>query len=100
MIHISPVRKNGVSLAATFMGRQVDDPDPLAKQAQWQQIKREVIDAIVAAGGALTHHHGLGRDRAPWLEGEIGPLGVQSLQALKQVFDPSDIMNPGILLPS
>ncbi len=100
MIHICPARENGVSLTATFMGRQVDDPDPLAKQAQWQEIKREVIDAIVAAGGALTYHHGLGRERVPWLEGEIGPLGVQSLQALKQVFDPSGIMNPGILLPS
>jgi alkyldihydroxyacetonephosphate synthase len=78
----------------------VDDPDPLAKHAQWQEIKREGIDAIVAAGGTLSQHYGLGRDRAPWLEGEIGPLGVQSLQALKQVFDPSGIMNPGILLPS
>jgi alkyldihydroxyacetonephosphate synthase len=100
MVHICPARENDVSLTVTFMGRQVDDPDPLAKHAQWQEIKREGIDAIVAAGGTLAQHYGLGRDCPPWLESEIGPLGVQSLQALKQVFDPSGIMNPGILLPS
>jgi alkyldihydroxyacetonephosphate synthase len=78
----------------------VDDPDLLAKQNQWKEIKRVATDAIIAAGGTLSHHHGIGREHTPWLRDEVGPLGIESLQALKETFDPSGIMNPGILLPS
>jgi len=100
MTHVSHAYAHGASLYSTFLGRQVPDPDPLAKQAQWQVVKQAATDAILAAGGALTHHHGIGRDHAPWLEEEIGPLGVKALRALKPVFDPTGIMNPGILLLS
>jgi alkyldihydroxyacetonephosphate synthase len=99
MTHVSHAYAHGASLYTTFLGRQVADPDPLARQAQWQEIKRAATDAILAKGGTLTHHHGIGRDHAPWLAEEIGPLGVQALRALKQTLDPTGIMNPGILLP-
>jgi alkyldihydroxyacetonephosphate synthase len=100
MTHISHAYEHGASLYSTFLGRQVPDPDPLARQAQWQAVKQATTDAILAAGGTLTHHHGIGRDHAPWLEEEIGSLGVKALRTLKPVFDPTGIMNPGILLPS
>ena len=100
MVHISHAYAQGASLCATFLGRQVADPNPLAKQVQWQEVKRAATDAIIAAGGTLTHHSGVGREQAPWLGDEVGPLGVESLRALKKTFDPSGIMNPGILLPS
>jgi alkyldihydroxyacetonephosphate synthase len=99
MTHISHAGEHGASLCATFLGRQVDDPDPLARQAQWQAVKQATTDAILAAAGALTHHYGVGRDHTPWLREELGPLGVESIEALKQTFDPSGIMNPGVLLP-
>ena len=100
MTHISHAYEQGASLYSTFLGRQMPDPDPLAKQAQWQAVKRATTDAILDAGGTLTHHHGIGRDHVPWLEQEIGPLGVKALRALKSTFDPTGILNPGILLPS
>ena len=100
MTHISHAYKYGASLYSTFLGRQVDDPNPLARQAQWQTIKQATTEAIMAAGGTLTHHHGIGRDHAPWLEEEVGVLGVRALRKLKQTFDPADTMNPGILLQS
>ncbi|MBC7251414.1 MAG: FAD-binding oxidoreductase [Anaerolineae bacterium] len=100
MTHVSHAYAQGASLYSTFLGRQVADPDPLAKQAQWQAVKRATTDAILAAGGTLTHHHGIGRDHAPWLEEEIGPGGMQVLRALKSTLDPAGIMNPGILLQS
>ena len=99
MVHISHAYEQGASLCATFLGRQVEDPNPLAKQAQRQEVKRAATDAIIAAGGTLTHHHGIGREHAPWLRDEMGPLGVESLRALKETFDPSGILNPGVLLP-
>ncbi len=100
MTHISHAYPYGASLYSTFLGRQVDDPDPLVRQAQWQEIKWATTDAIMAAGGTLTHHHGIGHDHAPWLEEEIGLLGIKVLRTLKQTFDPTDTLNPGILLRS
>ncbi len=100
MTHISHAYEHGASLYSTFLGRQVPDPDPLARQAQWQAVKQSTTDTILAAGGTLTHHHGIGHDHAPWLEEEVGLLGVKVLQALKQTFDPAGTMNPGVLLLS
>jgi alkyldihydroxyacetonephosphate synthase len=99
MTHISHAYKHGASLYSTFLGRQIPDPDPLAKQTQWQAVKRATTDAILNASGTLTHHHGIGRDHVPWLEQEVGQVGVKALRALKSTFDPTGILNPGILLP-
>jgi len=99
MTHVSHANAHGASLCTTFMGRQVPDPDPLVKQAQWEEIKRAATEAVLAAGGTLSCQHGVGREHAPWLEEEIGPVGIQALRALKQTFDPNSIMNPGVLLP-
>ena len=99
MTHVSHAYEHGASLYSTFLGRQVPDLDPLARQAQWQAIKRATTDAILAAGGTLTHHHGIGRDHAPWLEEEVGQVGMGALRVLKSTFDPTGILNPGILLP-
>jgi alkyldihydroxyacetonephosphate synthase len=53
----------------------------------------------VTGGGTLTHHHGVGVDHAPWLQGEIGDLGLDVLRAIKSELDPAGILNPGKLLP-
>ena len=99
MAHISHAGPHGASLSATFLGRQLPDPDPLARQTQWQEIKRAATDAIIAAGGTLTHHRGVGQDHIPWLRGEIGPLGVQIIRTVKRTLDPYCILNPHILIP-
>jgi len=99
LTHVSHAYPYGASLYSTFLGRQTSR-DPLDNQEQWRTIKRETTDAILAAGGTLTHHHGIGRDHAPWLEEEIGPVGMKVLRTLKQTLDPTGIMNPGILLLS
>jgi alkyldihydroxyacetonephosphate synthase len=99
MTHVSHAYEQGASLYSTFLGRQIPTRDPLAKQAQWEGIKEAATDAILAAGGTLSHHHGVGRDHVPWLREEIGQTGVQALRALKQSLDPTETVNPGILLP-
>lgn len=71
---------------------------PLAEAdevAQWRAIKRDITDAILDAGGTLSHHHGVGLDHAAWLAREKGALGVEAISALRRVFDPEGIMNPG-----
>jgi len=98
MTHVSHAYEQGASLYATFLGRQIPTSDPLVKQAQWEGIKEVVTDAILDAGGTLSHHHGVGRDHAPWLEEEIGQTGLKALHSLKRSLDPPGIMNPGVLL--
>lgn len=98
MTHVSHAYEQGASLYTTFLGRQIPTSDPLVKQAQWEGIKEVVTEAILDAGGTLSHHHGVGRDHAPWLEEEIGPTGVKALRSLKRSLDPNGIMNPGTLL--
>jgi alkyldihydroxyacetonephosphate synthase len=74
---------------------------PLAREqrlAQWRAIKDATTQAIVDAGGTLSHHHGVGTDHAPWLAHEKGEVGMHVLRALKHELDPEGIMNPGKVL--
>jgi alkyldihydroxyacetonephosphate synthase len=91
--HVSHLYATGASLYFTVLARASDDP-----AAQWRELKARALDAIVAAGGTVTHHHAIGHDHAPWLEREIGALGVDVLRTLKARLDPAGIMNPGKLL--
>jgi alkyldihydroxyacetonephosphate synthase len=95
MGHVSHAYPTGASLYVTVLADR-DDDLPLQ---QWLGAKRAATDALLAAGGTLTHHHAVGADHRPWLEREIGPLGVEVLRAVKQRLDPQGICNPGVLLP-
>jgi alkyldihydroxyacetonephosphate synthase len=91
--HVSHLYATGASLYFTVLGRRSDEP-----AAQWRALKAAASEAIVAAGGTITHHHAVGRDHAPWMAAEVGELGLGVLQALKDRCDPAGIMNPGKLL--
>ncbi|PKW08111.1 glycolate oxidase [Streptomyces sp. 1222.5] len=60
---------------------------------------RESFDEIMALGlelgGTITGEHGVGVLKKEWLAREIGPVGLEMQRAVKQVFDPLDILNPG-----
>jgi alkyldihydroxyacetonephosphate synthase len=64
---------------------------------QWEHLKQLAGDAILASGGTITHHHGVGYEHAPWFEKEIGEESMKALKALKASCDPAGIMNPGKL---
>jgi alkyldihydroxyacetonephosphate synthase len=55
------------------------------------------MKATLAVGGTISHHHGIGRLRAPWLAEEMGS-GYPLLKDLKRALDPKGIMNPGALI--
>ncbi len=93
MCHISHTYPTGASLYFTVVAKQLDDPI-----AQWQTAKRAVGDAIMAAGGTITHHHAVGADHRPWLPAEVGELGIRVLRAVKRELDPVGILNPGKLI--
>lgn len=94
MCHVSHAYPQGASLYYTFLARQT----PGHEIEQWQVVKQAATEAIVAHGGTLSHHHGVGLDHARWLEREDSPVGVAALRAVKEALDPAGIMNPGKLL--
>jgi alkyldihydroxyacetonephosphate synthase len=65
---------------------------------QWQSIKRAASDAILAAGGTITHHHAIGRDHRPWYDRQRPGPFAEALRAAKGAVDPAGILNPGVLL--
>jgi alkyldihydroxyacetonephosphate synthase len=93
LCHVSHVYPAGASLYFTIACAQL--PDPIT---QWREAKAAASDAILVAGGSITHHHGVGRDHREWLQREIGDLGVAVLGAVKKTLDPGGILNPGILI--
>ncbi|MCS7182628.1 MAG: hypothetical protein NZ869_05910 [Thermoanaerobaculum sp.] len=62
-------------------------------------MKQAWLQAVVSLGGTLSHHHGVGRMHAPWLEREVGEQGAKVLRALARSVDPWGILNPGVLFP-
>jgi alkyldihydroxyacetonephosphate synthase len=96
MCHVSHLYETGASLYFTFIARQREG----AEIEQWREIKTAACDAIVAAGGTITHHHAVGRDHAPWLRHEASDTGIAALRAVKAELDPDGVMNPGKLLTS
>ncbi|WP_068928969.1 FAD-binding oxidoreductase [Planobispora rosea] len=94
MCHISHVYGTGASLYFTVVTAQSGDP-----LAQWEAAKRSASEAIIAAGGTISHHHGVGRDHRDAYAAEIGELGVEILRGIKERLDPEGILNPGVLIP-
>ncbi len=94
LCHISHVYPTGASLYFTVVAGQRGNPID-----QWQAAKVAAGDAIMRAGGTITHHHAVGADHRPWMAEEVGELGVQVLRAVKATLDPAGILNPGKLIP-
>jgi glycolate oxidase len=55
----------------------------------------EIFEKAIEFGGTITGEHGVGVMKAPYLEWKLGKEGVAAMKAIKQSFDPNNIMNPG-----
>lgn len=91
MTHASHFYPQGSNLYFIFMGR-------FKSAEEYIKFQHGTIDAILKYGGSPSHHHGVGRMLAPWMEPHLGSMQMDVLRALKKHFDPGNIMNPGGLL--
>jgi alkyldihydroxyacetonephosphate synthase len=89
--HQSHAYVDGGCLYFTFAGRPADDPD-----GYYRLAFDAIIDATARAGGAISHHHGIGLNRARYMPGHLGPA-FDVLQQVKDALDPRGILNPGKL---
>ncbi|MEO8091806.1 MAG: FAD-binding oxidoreductase [bacterium] len=69
-----------------------------AEIEQWDEIKAAASDAVIAAGGTITHHHAVGRDHRPWYDRQRPEPFAQALRAAKLKLDPAGVLNPGVLV--
>ena len=54
-----------------------------------------IFDAAIELGGVISGEHGIGLLKTDYLPKSIDPLALESMRAIKHVFDPNGIMNPG-----
>ena len=64
---------------------------------QWDALKCAASDAVIAAGGTITHHHAVGRDHRPWYDRQRPEPFAAALRAAKAAVDPRGVLNPGVL---
>ncbi len=88
MTHMSHMYPQGTNLYFIFIARITDINEYLA-------LQYGVLEAIQQSGAAMSHHHGIGKQTAPWLEDQIGTACMDVIRVLKRHFDPNGIMNSG-----
>ena len=97
--HQSHAYIDGGCLYFTFAGRPPDGGHSGA-EAYYRRAFDAVMTATTDAGGAVSHHHGIGLNRARYMRDYLGPA-FAVLAATKRALDPRGILNPGKLgLPS
>ena len=65
---------------------------------QWAAVKQAASEAILRAGGTITHHHAVGRDHRPWYDRQRPDPFADALRAAKGAVDPQGLLNPGVLV--
>lgn len=88
MTHISHAYPQGANLYFIFVIQCTSINDYLS-------LQYGILEAICRSGAAVSHHHGVGKQTAPWLEEQIGKQCMDMIRVLKNHFDPNYIMNPG-----
>jgi alkyldihydroxyacetonephosphate synthase len=88
LTHCSHFYPQGTNLYFIFILRPENEEE-------FFQFRKGAMDKMVEHGGSISHHHGIGRMFAPWMETYLGKEQMEVLRALKRHFDPNNIMNPG-----
>lgn len=88
MTHASHFYPQGTNLYFIFILKMID-------LDEYQKFHKGIIEAILKNGGSISHHHGVGKLFAPFMEKHLGREQMDVLRALKNHFDPNQIMNPG-----
>ncbi len=65
---------------------------------QWAEIKAAAGEAILAAGGTITHHHAVGREHRQWYDRQRPDPFAAALRGAKAAVDPRGLLNPGVLI--
>jgi FAD/FMN-containing dehydrogenase len=74
---------------------------PMVRTEDWENSIRTISDLIFKTtlrfGGTISAEHGLGRNRSKYLRDEWGDKVYGYFKEIKKIFDPRDLMNPGVV---
>jgi alkyldihydroxyacetonephosphate synthase len=89
--HFSHVYPQGTSLYLILLGNAEDDA---GAEAHLLRIWDTAMRVSLETGAVISHHHGIGIARQPYLRDNLGSMAMV-LDRVKAALDPSGIMNPG-----
>jgi len=61
---------------------------------------KDIFEATLKLGGTISGEHGIGLTKARYVEMELSQVSIGLMKAIKRVFDPKGIINPGKMFPS
>ncbi len=91
MAHFSHAYADGCSIYFTFASTA---PDRAAAERLYDLIWRDGLEAATRVGGTISHHHGVGLLKAPYMQGEHREA-MALFEAAKASLDPDGVFNPG-----
>ncbi|WP_340003190.1 FAD-linked oxidase C-terminal domain-containing protein [Oceanobacillus sp. FSL K6-0127] len=80
-------------------------PNIIADQRDQEEMRRvekaveEIFEAAIELGGTLSGEHGIGTLKAPFMEMELGEIGLDMMKRIKESWDPKNVLNPGKIFP-
>lgn len=94
--HLSHSYTDGACLYFTFAGKPLE-PTREATESLYMACWNEGTSAALRMGGSLSHHHGVGLNRARFMVDALGGGAMHTLETIKSALDPRGILNPGKL---
>ncbi|MYL25585.1 MULTISPECIES: FAD-binding oxidoreductase [Halomonadaceae] len=94
--HLSHVYGQGCSIYTTYVFRCAGSYE--VTHERWARLKQAASQTIVNNRGTISHQHGVGKDHAPYLPTEKGPVTIGMLHAMSRYMDPDQRLAPGVLL--
>ncbi len=93
LAHLSHAYPDGCSIYFTLVATRAGDTF-----ARYDALIDAALGAALAEGATLSHHHGVGRSKAHWLDAELGG-GLATLRRLRRAWDPDGLLSPQTLEP-
>jgi alkyldihydroxyacetonephosphate synthase len=90
--HTSHAYPDGANL---YMILHATAADPAGVPELYTGLLDAAFRACVESGGSMSHHHGVGLGKAPWLSLEHGEVGQAVLRSIRAALDPDGRLNPG-----
>lgn len=78
-----------------LLSERFDDPSGLLR---FRKFTRELVRQVLRRGGVLRAEHGTGRAMAPFVRAQYGDELYEVMRAIKALFDPMAILNPGVII--